>query len=298
MSATIASPGVLSRFLSLFKNRDPAKKELVQSVTMLDKLLRSLEISRKNLEAVAEEHRKKMRSQGDDKELTKILDEEVKNIYGYLSMLTKTVYDLTKVKYRLETLFYVEEPLKVIPEVLEELKAIEPSIEKINPQLINQVRALEQRVASIMSMSSPYIPGLTSTTLISSYSTEQRSPYSNRKVQAPPQVKPSPTTQPKGEKAPSSSLQQEKKKEEPLQAPVAQAPDKKQETAALQQPQVQVNFSVPLHIVEQWLLNELRVTAGILDISVFEKKYGVPRNVVLEALSSLESKKLVQVKRR
>ncbi|MEM4601868.1 MAG: hypothetical protein QW808_03100, partial [Desulfurococcaceae archaeon] len=149
MSATIASPGVLSRFLSLFKNRDPAKKELVQSVTMLDKLLRSLEISRKNLEAVAEEHRKKMRSQGDDKELTKILDEEVKNIYGYLSMLTKTVYDLTKVKYRLETLFYVEEPLKVIPEVLEELKAIEPSIEKINPQLINQVRALEQRVASI-----------------------------------------------------------------------------------------------------------------------------------------------------
>lgn len=302
MSAAISNPGILGRFLSIFRTKDPVKKELVQSVTIIDKLLRSLEISKKNLEAIAEEHKKKMRAQGEDRELAKILDEEVRNIYGYLSMLTKTVYDLTRVKYRLETLFYVEEPLKVIPEVLEELRAIEPNIEKINPQLVNHVRALEQKVASIISMSSSYFPGIISAPLVGSTAdqrSQQPSHSAKQHVQAvEPTTSGPPPTSLKGRGGPSTTSQQQKKEEGPVQVPIPQGSDRKQGVPAPQQAGPQTGFSVPLHVVEQWLLNELKVTAGILDLSVFEKKYGVPRHVILEALSSLESKNVVRVRRK
>ncbi|MEM4933258.1 MAG: hypothetical protein QXN82_00160, partial [Desulfurococcaceae archaeon] len=59
-----------------------------------------------------------------------------------------------------------------------------------------------------------------------------------------------------------------------------------------------VESSVPLHVVEQWLLNELKVSGGVLDIRLFEKKYGVTREVVLEAIRSLEARNIIRVRRR
>ncbi|MEM4934129.1 MAG: hypothetical protein QXN82_04630, partial [Desulfurococcaceae archaeon] len=132
MALSATSAGIFSKLYSVFKSRDPLKREILQSAGIIDRMLRSLETSKKNLETAIEEHKKKLKVQGDDKELAKIIDDEIRNIYGYLSMITKTIYDLARVKYRLETLFYVEEPLKIIPEVLEELRSVEPVIEKIN----------------------------------------------------------------------------------------------------------------------------------------------------------------------
>ncbi|MEM4826765.1 MAG: hypothetical protein QXK07_01815, partial [Desulfurococcaceae archaeon] len=61
---------------------------------------------------------------------------------------------------------------------------------------------------------------------------------------------------------------------------------------------IKQEVNVPLNVVEQWILLELKQTAGILDLSAFEKKYGVPRALVLEALRSLESKSVVKVRRK
>jgi hypothetical protein len=159
MPTTVSTGSIFSKFASIFKSKDPLKREIIQSASILDRMLRSLEFSKKNLETAVEEHQKKLKHQDDDSEMAKILDDEIKNIQGYISIINKTIYDLARVKYRLETLFYVEEPLKVLPEIIEELRAVEPVIEKINPQLINHIKSLEQKVASIMTLSSSYIPG-------------------------------------------------------------------------------------------------------------------------------------------
>lgn len=286
MNMSLATSGsIFGRFLSLFKARDPLKREIVYSINTIDKILRSLEITKKSLETVAEEHKKKIKASSDDKELVKILEDESRNIQGYLNLMTKSIYDLTRVKYRLETLFYVEEPLKVLPEVLEELRSIEPVIEKINPQLLSQIRTLEQKVAGLLAISSmstpiPHVP-----------STLRTAPEHEVQRQSSPVHK---KTLQKAEEKVEKTPVQVVKEAMPTQVPAK--PNAELQPPLQTAPLKEIN--IPLHIVEQWILLELKQTAGILDLSSFEKKYGVPRTVVLEALKSLESKNLVRVRRK
>ena len=290
-----AAHSLSSRFLSIFKPRDPLKRETLQSITILDRMLRELESSKKNLETVAEEHKKKLKVTGDDRELIQIIDEEVKNIHGYLSLIVKTIYDLTRVRYRLETLFHVEEPLKMLPEILEELKAVEPVIEKVNPQLLNHIKALEQRVTNIMTISSPYIPGLTPSIVKSSENSSIKTQLTP--LQTTPRIKQPQPVQQKSEQTSekTETIKEISKTAESINLRPQQPIPLEQINTSQVKP---TSFDVPIHVVEQWLLNELRITAGVLDLSVFEKKYGVPKNTILEALKSLESKGQVRVKRK
>lgn len=314
MALSATNAGIFSKLYSMFKSRDPLKREILQSAGIIDRMLRSLETSKKNLETAIEEHKKRLKVQGDDKELAKIIDEEIKNIYGYLSMITKTVYDLARVKYRLETLFYVEEPLKIIPEVLEELRSVEPVIEKINPQLINQIKTLEQRVASIMALSSSYIPGITG---ISNIPQQLVSAKTDVREQKPAKSVEGEITRTGAinkqvqsvarDLVKSAELKREKtidtatlKKAEVVQVPSVLEKSKPEEEIPKDTVKAKavVESNIPLHIVEQWLLNELKVSGGVLDIKLFEKKYGVKRDVVLEAIRSLEAKNIIRVRRR
>lgn len=281
MSLTTSS-SMFKRLFSVFKTGDPLKREIVYSINTIERMVRSLETTRKNLEAVAEEHKKRTKISSGDKELAKILEEEMRNIQGYLNLMTRSIYDLTRVRYRLETILYVEEPLRVLPEVLEELRNIEPVIEKINPQLLSQIKALEQRVAGLLAASSmapptPYPPS----------AVEQKV---EQVIQAGGAIP---------ARAPSKALP-EKPRAINTQTEVEQArtPVTQAEKALATPPTPIIRNDVPLNVVEQWILLELRQTAGVLDLSSFEKKYGVSRTLVLEALRSLESKNLVRVKRR
>lgn len=313
MAISASNEGIFSKLFSVFKSRDPLRREIFQSASIIDRLLRSLEASRKNLEAAIDEHKKRLKIQGDDKELAKIIDEEIKNIYGYLSMITKTVYDLARVKYRLETLFYVEEPLKILPEVLEELRSVEPIIEKINPQLINQIKALEQRVASIMAMSSSYIPGISSvpqqlaSSLVSSSVKEQKQVRNVSEEIANANI---------GEKSLQVPTSNVAKRAEPERKAVNASSTKKAELVQVptlsekqkvgqgnlkeitEDSKATIGSGIPLNVIEQWILNELKISSGILDIKLFEKKYGVKRDAILEALRSLEAKNTIRVRRK
>lgn len=273
---------MFKRLFSVFKTGDPLKREIMYSINTIERMVRSLEVTRKNLEAVAEEHKKRTKISGGDRELAKILEEETRNIQGYLNLMTKSIYDLTRVKYRLETILYVEEPLRVLPEVLEELRNIEPVIEKINPQLLSQIKSLEQRVAGLLAVSSmaspvPYVPS----------TIEQKMEQGIQSNEATA-IRTSPRTT--AEKPQAVKTQKESE--------LARAPPPQAEPAPAIQPTYTLRSDVPLNVVEQWILLELRQTAGVLDLSTFERKYGVSRSLVLEALRSLESKNLVKVKRR
>jgi hypothetical protein len=273
------SQSIFGKLFGAFKPKDPLKREIAESINTIEKMLRALEITKKSLETISEEHKKRLKITESDRELSRIIEEEVRNVRGYIDLIAKSIYDLMRIKYRLETIFYVEEPLKILPEVLEELKNLEPVIEKVNPQLLSQVRMLEQRVAGILAMSSIGMP-----TIQQTYSSGQQ--IEERAKHAEVQV----TT--RAEKEPQvarDAALASKDQQLPAQVSI-------HASSAPQAPISQV-ISVPLSVVEQWILHELSITAGILDVRAFEKKYGVSRDTILEALKSLEAKNLVKVKR-
>jgi ribosomal silencing factor RsfS len=285
--------GGLSSFFSTFRIKDPVKRGILDSTTLIDRMLKTLESSRRSLEALAEEYKRRAKTPGQDSEVSRIIEDEVRNIFAYLSLITKTIHDLTRVKYRLETLFYIEEPLKAIPEILVELKNIEPELEKINPQLLAHIKMLEQRVTSILAITSPssvsstpfYTPQPTSPEI-----SERDTSRSNESKAYTASTVVSKTVKERAEivKTYKSPVTLEKSSNIEIQ----------REPTIEKQQAGTPPANLPLHIIEQWILGELKVTAGILDIGVFERKYGVPRERILEALSSLEAKGLVKIRRK
>ncbi|MEM4528566.1 MAG: hypothetical protein QXS23_05190 [Desulfurococcaceae archaeon] len=275
---------ILGKFISLFKTRDPVRKSIFDSIALLERMIRTLESSKRSLEVVMEEHKKRVKTSGGDKELIEIIDEETRNVSGYLALLTKVVYDLARVRYRLETLAYVEEPIKILPEVLDELRKIEPEIEKINPQLISQIKTIEQKVSSILITSSSDI--IPHTSISKKEITESKDVKTiqesmpSEKVNVSSRTLPAPPPEVVVSNVDKTTTQQ-------VAIPIPQE----------QKPGIDLE-EVPLNVIEQWLLDELRTCAGILDVQLFERKYRVKRENVYKALKSLEDKGLIKIKRR
>jgi len=283
--------GFLGRLLGVFKPKDPLVRNIEESIVLMDRMIRSIESSRKSLEMTLEEHKRKMKLSGaQDKELQEIIDEENRNIMGYLNLFTKVYYDLTRVRLRLETITQVQEPMKVLPEVLEELKRIEPEVEKINPQLVSLIRMIEQKVGSIqVSTNSSSVPQLYTgkyTRLTTSVAGEPlvRQVDSTAGRQSEKEVNGASP----GKTLPLPPVDITPPENPPLQA----------EALPLQrQSEGGSTNDVPVNIVEQWILAELRSKAGILDVQSFAARYRVTREKVYEALRRLEEKGLVKLKR-
>ncbi|ADV65144.1 hypothetical protein [Desulfurococcus mucosus] len=289
MSASISSyrGSIFSRLLGAFKPKDPLVKNIEESIVLMERMIRSIEASKKGLEMTLEEHTRKVKSSGaQDKEIQRIIDEESRNISGYIALFTKVLYDLTRVKLRLETITQIQEPMKALPEVLDELKRIEPEVEKINPQLVSLIRAIEQKVGSIQvstdSSSAPYPlvskhiaqgegkPPVKRVEEHSAPGSRLGSPGLAEKIPPPP---------------PSDPVELKTAPIEPGVSPVAQGVN------------VDASSDIPLNVIEQWLLAELRGNGGILDIPHFTAKYRVARDKVYEALRRLEEKGLIKLKR-
>lgn len=313
MSLAYSNASVFNKFTSFFKPKDPIKREIIQSASIIERMIKNLEFSKRNLENILEDHKRRVKSNTEDPEMKKILEDEIRNIGGYLSIISKTLYDLAKIKYRLETLMYVEEPLKVLPEIIEEVRTIEPLIEKINPELLNHVKTLEQKVASILAISSSYIPGITKSVETIEKpqeqvekETKQRSlPYVQQILVAKTDKKTTEQSAHKTTPGKASSTSPGGKeehlnlmKEETVKLPEPVPASKANVQVSKEQSQALISTNIPLHIVEQWILEELRVNSGILDIKAFERKYGVSREVIMKALASLESKNQIRIKRK
>lgn len=282
MSLAMGRSGLLDRFASIFKPKDPIKRSILESVILLDRMIKNIEGSRRNLELVLEEHKKKAKIAGSsDKELIDIIDEESQNISGYLALFSKVSQDLVRVRYRLETLAYVQEPLKSLPEILDELKRIEPEVEKINPQLLMGMRMLEQRIGSIMASTSsdslPFSKSKKEEPIAEIVQAAQAKAPSLVQRVFPPEPPATPPPKPQARLEEPQPLKQQE-----ARPPAPRLPEKE----------------VPLHVVEQWILRELQLKGGIFDISSFTSRYGVTKEKVLEALASLERQGLIRLKRK
>jgi len=267
--------GWFGKLTGLLRARDPMKKSILESVATLDRMIRTIESSKKSLDSVLEEHQKRVKllnTEG-DKEFQDIINEEISNIVGYKTLFEKAILDLARVRYRLETLAYVEEPMKELPAVMEELQRIEPEVAKIAPDLLNQLRSLRKKVEDI----------IIETAAEPSPSVSGKAVANTAKVAPQPRVEKEESTllpppPPTDVKVPEGNIEV---KEQP-QAIVVKKPEP---------------VEVPLHVVEQWLLDELRSKGGILDVSNFISKYRVKKEAVYLALRSLESKGVIKLKR-
>lgn len=260
-SASISRQGILGRiFMRLFPPRDPTARSLYDAMVLIDKMISNLESSKRGLQAALDEHAKraKMAAQEGKNEYKMIFDEEMKHISSLITIFDKVTFDLLRVKYRLETLTLVEEPMKMLPEVIQELQNLRPEVEKIAPELTAMLSEVERKVASIMVASNllPATPGPASARL--------PEPASKRQLPLPP---PPPSNVPEVPEA------------------------KKQEIA------VESRIAVGTNVIAQWLIDEIKRRGGVIDVSMFAAKYKVDKEKVYEALRRLEERGLIKVKR-
>jgi hypothetical protein len=94
-----------------------------------------------------------------------------------------------------------------------------------------------------------------------------------------------------------ASTSGESRREDSIKAPAISTTTYATEEAG-RYSQAVVYANIPLHIVEDWVLQELKINSGVIDLRVFEAKYGVSKKLVLEALNSLESKNLIRIRRK
>ncbi len=148
--------GWLFKIISWIKGpRDPVIRNIHEALIVLDKMASFIDSAKKNLENMYEEHktRAKAMARSGKKDYEKIFVEELKHIASLISMFSKVHYDLMRVRYRLETITAVEEPMRLLPEIIQELEMIKPEIEKIAPELASMLLEVERRVNSVMSSS-------------------------------------------------------------------------------------------------------------------------------------------------
>lgn len=157
MSLSISrNNGFLGKLLNLLRGpSDPTLKNIQEAIYVLDKMANFIDSTKKTLEEKYEEHQRRAKlfaSEG-KREYEKIFIEESKHISSLISLFTKVYFDLIRVKHRLETLSLVEEPMKLLPEIAQELDMIKPEIERIAPELTTMFYEVKRRVTSIMTSS-------------------------------------------------------------------------------------------------------------------------------------------------
>jgi len=243
----------LYRITGWFKgSRDSVSRNIRDALVVLDRMASFIDSAKKNLENMYEEHRVRAKAVAEKgkREYEEIFLEELKHISSLISMFSKVHYDIMRVRYRLETITAVEEPMRLLPEIIQELEAIKPEVERIAPELATMLLEVERKVNSVMSSSD-----------IASLS-NMINASKGKSVK---------------EKAVKENLPPLPPSEEPIN-----------DREALEPEPVALENNVPLSVVKKWVLEEIKSNGGVFVISDFVKKYGVPTHVVRMALKKLE----------
>ncbi|WP_440059849.1 hypothetical protein ACSU1N_01410 [Thermogladius sp. 4427co] len=274
LSSTLRSGSIWSRLFWKLKPKDPTIKNLYDAIVILDKMINSIESSKKSLKLAVEEHTKRSRfaAQEGRSDIQVIFDEEMKHISNLIGIFEKISYDLLRVRYRLETLTLVEEPMKLMPEVIRELQDLRPELERYVPELTAMFNEVERKVASIMAVSNLEPLAMT----VGSF----RKTSGENKDEIKPSIQISLPPLP-----PQDELVSKKGKDD--YSKNAQAV----RIASLEK------LDVPINVIAQWLLEEIRSKGGILDVQSFVSRYKVSKEKVYEALKSLEDKGVIKIKR-
>jgi len=260
-SIGIKQPGWFGRLFGIFRRpKDPITKGIYDAMAVLDRMINSIEATKKSLKSMREEHSRRAKffaSEG-RKEYEDIFMNEIEHIQSLILMFNKVQYDLMRVRYRLETLTLVEEPMRQLPEVIQELQALKPEVEKIAPELSTMLLEVERKVTSIM----------TSSNMSSALNALS---YTKNKVEN------------EASKLISETQQKILPPLPPETTPVAV--------------KVKEYSPVPLPLVKKWIIEEIKMNGGVFVVRDFANKYRVPKHIVYDALKKLEEEGLIKLKR-
>lgn len=258
--STSGGRGFIGWITSIFKRspKDPISKKIYEAISVVDRMITSIDITKRSLTQASQEHSRKARQFAEEgkKHYEEIFLQELEHIGGIMSVLEKTKVDLIRIKTRLSTIATMERPLRELPEVIEELRVLRPQIEKIMPQLTLMMTEVERKVQDIIATTN--IPG--SPLLPYNYHTE----LPETPVNEPGKLPPLP--------------------------PESSPPVKTGSAEALASP-------VSIGTVKKWILYEIRSNGGVLDIGSFTRKYNVSKTLVLLALRQLEKEGRIKLTR-
>jgi len=259
--------GLFSRIFGFRSSSDPIRKTIAEAIAQIDRMLLDIEGTINNLKEMQEDHTRKaeMFARQGKNEYERIFLDELDHIGKLLTIFNLVHMDLVRVKVRLKTLTHVEEPLKHLPEIIQELEMIKPKIEKIAPDLAMAVMEIERKVSSIMTSTNLINPPLAGINTSQGSSNAVRKTVSKKALPPlPPETEPPAT----------------------IQAPVARV----RATSTM-------SSKVSVDLIKTWLIEEIKSTGGVLDISTFCKKYGVTRSQVFMALQMLEREGKIKLSR-
>jgi len=254
-----------SRLLGLFRApKDPVLKNLRESMYMLDKMASFIDSTRRVLEEKYEEHqrRAKLYASEGKRDYQAIFEEESKHISTLLTLFSKVYYDLIRVRYRLETISMVEEPMKLLPEIAQELDMIKPEIERIAPELTVMLHEVRRRIASIMA---------TTSTSLEAFATL----YNDEKTSSSVEVK--------------ESKQFAELKSLPL-------PPRSPPVTAIKSAPTVENKPLNINTVKKLIIEEIKKSGGVFVVNDFARKHEIPIHVVKEALKKLEEEGLIKTR--
>jgi len=253
--------GFFNKLIGLFKSpRDPMSKNLRDAIYILDKMANFIDSTKKNLQEKYEDHQRKAKlfaSEG-KKEYEQIYLEESKHISTLITLFTKVYFDLVRVRNRLETIMLVEEPIALLPEIAHELDSIKPEIERLAPELAMMLYEVKRRINSIMTASRiDAILGIEQST-------------STTTSQSKDILPPLPPREP-----PVKTSKQSEAVKLPTSIPVS-------------------GSAMSINELKKLILDEIKRSGNIFVISDFAKKYGLPTQVVRDALKKLEEEGLIK----
>ncbi len=255
--------GFIGRIANIFRRspRDPISKKIYEAISVIDRMITSIDITKRSLTQASEEHSRRAKQFADEgrKQYEEIFLQELEHIGGILSILEKSRVDLIRIKTRLSTIASMERPLRELPEVIEELRVLRPQVEKIMPQLTLMMTEVERKVQDIIATTNvPNLPSIpyTSTTSYAGKPVVE----SSRTGKLPP-------------------------------LPPKTTPSKLVNSSSIATPTVSVN------LVKKWLIHEIKSSGGVLDIGSFTRKYNVSKSIVFHALRQLEKEGKIRLAR-
>ncbi len=261
ISAGYGSGGPLSWFgwfTRLFGSRkDERSPAILKTLHIIAKVLEEIEITRRRMEDRYNDLAKKAKEAAlkGDRDHHKILLIEMDEVGKLIALMEHAKKSVYQIQLRLETMLEMGNTFDQLPEIMNVISNLKPMLAKVTPELMEKMAELEKEVSSIMA--STTIPPIYGKVKPKNVDVGTDAAEELRDL-LPPQNTPTPQIIGYG----GSWYKQESTRNT-------------------------TKNNVGIDVVKKWLLDEIMLTNGFLDIEAFIRKYGVDKTTVLKALNKL-----------
>lgn len=257
ISASYSTWGLFGWLARIFSpRRDGRSPAMIRTLHIINKVLEEIEITRKRMEERYSDLAKKAKEAAikGDKDHHEILLVEMDEVSKLIALMEHAKKSVFQIRLRLETMLEMGNTFDQLPEIMNVISDLKPILARITPELMERMSELEKEVSSIMASTS--IP-----------------PVYGRARPKEVEV---------------DSISNELKNElKDLLPPRNESNKYTLDDSAAKVEVSRRRNNVDINVVKKWLLDEIKLSNGFLDIESFTRKYGVDKKTVLKILNML-----------